>query len=176
MRFADPDGSAIDVYQATTQMTDESGQSYPLTIDTLLDNALGPLGYYGVFTANMHTDNAISSGADAIVASAQARNVPVVSARQMLDWLDGRNASSFGALSWSDHVLTFDVTAGATANGLQAMLPMTSARRSGADLDHASARPTCRSRPRPSRACRTPCSTALRGPTPRPTPPTRRRR
>ena len=68
----------------------------PATIDTLLDNALGPLGYYGVFTANMHTDSATSSGADAIVASAQARNVPVVSARQMLDWLDGRNASSFG--------------------------------------------------------------------------------
>ncbi len=56
MRFADPDGSAIDVYQAATQMTDESGQTYPATIDTLLDNALGPLGYYGVFTANMHTD------------------------------------------------------------------------------------------------------------------------
>ena len=30
MRFADPDGSMIDVYQATTQMTDESGQTYPV--------------------------------------------------------------------------------------------------------------------------------------------------
>ncbi len=125
MRFADPDGSPIDVYQATTQMTDESGQSYPATIDTLLDNATGPLGYYGVFTANMHTDSATSSGADAIVASAQARNVPVVSARQMLQWLDGRNASSFGNLSWSGDVLGFDVTAGAGANGLEAMLPLT---------------------------------------------------
>ena len=56
MRFADPDGSMIDVYQATTQMTDESGQTYPEHIDTLLDNALGSKGYYGVFTANMHTD------------------------------------------------------------------------------------------------------------------------
>ena len=46
----------IDVYQAPTQMTDESGQTYPFTVDTLLDRALGPLGYYGVFTANMHTD------------------------------------------------------------------------------------------------------------------------
>jgi hypothetical protein len=43
MRFADPDGSLIDVYQATTQMTDESGQSYPATINALLDNALGLL-------------------------------------------------------------------------------------------------------------------------------------
>ena len=55
MRFADVDGTMIDVYQATTQMTDESEQSYPSTIDTLLDNALGPEGYYGAFTANMHT-------------------------------------------------------------------------------------------------------------------------
>ena len=31
MRFADLDGTMIDVYQATTQMTDESGQTYPFT-------------------------------------------------------------------------------------------------------------------------------------------------
>ena len=37
MRFADADGTMIDVYQATTQMTDESGQTYPFTIDTLLN-------------------------------------------------------------------------------------------------------------------------------------------
>ena len=76
MRFADLDGSMIDVYQATTQMTDESGQTYPYTIDTLLDNALGPIGYYGVFTANMHTDNAISDRRDAIVASAPRATFP----------------------------------------------------------------------------------------------------
>ena len=34
----------IDVYQAATQMTDESGQTYPFTIDTLLDRALGSAG------------------------------------------------------------------------------------------------------------------------------------
>ncbi len=43
-------------------------------------------GYYGVFTANMHTDSASAAGHDAIVASAQARGVPLVSAKQMLDW------------------------------------------------------------------------------------------
>ena len=40
MRFARLDGTLVDVYQATTQMTDESGQTYPFTIDTLLDRAL----------------------------------------------------------------------------------------------------------------------------------------
>jgi len=106
-RFADLDGTMIDVYQATTQMTDESGQSYPFTIDTLLDRALGTQGYYGVFTANMHTDSASSAGSDAIVASAQSRGVPIVSGRQMLTWLDGRNGSSFGSIAWSGGTLNF---------------------------------------------------------------------
>jgi hypothetical protein len=126
MRFADTDGTLIDVYQATSQMTDESGQSFPFTIDTLLDRALGPLGYYGVFVANMHTDNIDSPGSEAILASAQARNVPIVSARQMLEWLDGRNASSFGAPSWDGSRLTFTVNVALGANGLQVMVPGTS--------------------------------------------------
>jgi hypothetical protein len=131
MRFADLDGTMIDVYQATTQMTDESGQTYPFTVDTLLDRALGPQGYYGVFTANMHTDSVQSSGSDAIVASAQSRGVPVVSAKQMLDWLDGRNASSFGSVAWSNDTLSFDVNAAAKAIGLRGMVP---ARVGGRDL------------------------------------------
>ena len=90
-------------------MTDESRQSYPATINTLLDNATGPLGYYGVFTANMHTDTAIHGQWSAIVESAQAHGVPIVSARQMLDWLDGRNSSSFGDVSFSGNVLGFTV-------------------------------------------------------------------
>lgn len=126
MRFADLDGSTVNVYQATTQMTDESGQSYPYTVDTLLSNALGPNGFYGAFTANMHTDSAASSGSDAIIASAQANHVPVVSGRQMLQWLDGRNGSSFGNVNVNGSTLSFSVTAGSGANGLQAMLPVQS--------------------------------------------------
>ena len=56
MRFAKTDGTIIDCYQAATQMTDESGESFPAFCDALLDKALGPEGYYGVFTANMHFD------------------------------------------------------------------------------------------------------------------------
>jgi len=125
MRFADVDGSTIDVYQATTQMTDESGQSYPFTSDTLFDRALGPLGYYGVFTANMHTDAPTEQPSDASVASALARGVPVVSAKQMLDWLDGRNASSFGAIAWTGSTLSFTIAPAAMTSGLTAMIPTT---------------------------------------------------
>jgi N,N-dimethylformamidase beta subunit-like, C-terminal/Putative metal-binding motif/Bacterial Ig domain len=126
MRFANLNGALIDVYQAATQMTDESGQTYPATANALLDNAIGALGYYGAFTANMHTDSASSAGSDAIIASAQARSVPVVSARQMLDWLDGRNGSSFGSIAFSIDELTFTLTVGSGANGLRAMVPATS--------------------------------------------------
>ncbi len=120
------DGTMFDVYQATTQMTDESGQTYPFTIDALLSKALGPEGYYGVFTANMHSDNLSSPGSDAIIASAQSNGVPVVSGRQMLTWLDGRNGSAFESLSWNTDTLSFTVSVGAGANGLQVMLPVQS--------------------------------------------------
>jgi hypothetical protein len=123
MRFAETDGSLIDVYQATTQLTDESGQDVAGEIRVLLDNAIGPAGFYGVITANMHTDEPDSPGADAIIAAAQARGVPVVSARQMLTWLDGRNTSSFQGLSFSGGRLSFSVAQGSGATGLQGMVP-----------------------------------------------------
>jgi hypothetical protein len=128
MRFATSNGTMIDVYQATTQMTDESGQSYPFNIDTLLNNALGPTGYYGAFTANMHSDGSGGSSccSDDIVASAQAHNVSIISAKQMLTWLDGRNGSSFNSLLWNGSTLSFTIGIGTGANGLQAMLPTTS--------------------------------------------------
>jgi hypothetical protein len=128
MRYTDRNGNVIDVYQATTQMTDESGQTYPFNIDTLLDNAVGATGYYGVFTANMHNDGGRypGPGANQIVASAQARGVPVVSSLQMLTWLDGRNSSSFGSLSWNGSTLSFTITMGPGSKNLQAMVPTAS--------------------------------------------------
>ena len=126
MRFAKLDGSLIDVYQAATQMTDESGQTYPFTIDSLLSKALGAEEYYGAFTVNMHTDNAESAGADAIVAAAQARGVPIVAANQMLTWLDGRNGSSFQNIAWNGKDLEFTVLVGQGGNGIWTMIPMNS--------------------------------------------------
>ncbi len=124
MRFADTDGTAIDVYQQNTNMTDESGQAYPSTVDALLDGAVGPNGYYGAFGANMHTDDpAPHAGAEAIVAAAQARSVPVVSTKQMLDWTDGRNASTIRGMSWSGNTFTFVTTVGPNATGLRTLLP-----------------------------------------------------
>jgi hypothetical protein len=130
MRFMRLDGAYVDVYQAATQMTDESGQSYPLTINQLLDRAIGTEGYYGAYTVNAHTDQAITDEAEAVVASALARGVPVVSSRQMLTWLDARNASTFSAMNWNGSALNFTVSRGSGANGLQGMLP----RRAGSNV------------------------------------------
>ena len=123
-RFADLDGSLIDVYQAATQMTDESDIDIPTHIKTLLDRALGPEGYYGAFAANMHTDADDNPGADAIIDEATSRGVPVISSSQMLTWLDGRNGSSFGGLSFAGDQLSFSIQPGAGATGLRAMLPV----------------------------------------------------
>jgi hypothetical protein len=128
MRFARLDGSLIDCYQAPTQMPDESGLALRRTCDELLDRALGDQGYYGVFVTNLHFDQPDHPGSNAVVASAQAHGVPVVSARQLLSWLDGRNASSFRDVHWSGGALSFQVEVGAGARNLRAMLPARSAR------------------------------------------------
>ena len=128
MRFADLDGSMIDVYQAMTQVTDETEtMSLPWQVDTLLDNALGSKGYYGAFTVLTHADHGDHANANNVVAAAQERGVPVVSSAQMLDWLDGRNGSSFDNIAYSGGQLSFSVVTGPKARGLEAMLPAQSA-------------------------------------------------
>ena len=108
MRFADLDGTPVDIYQQNTNLTDESTTNVQTTIDTLLDNAVGAAGYYGVFGANMHTDSpAPHAGSEAIVSSALARGVPVISYRQLLSWVDGRNSSTVRGLAWNAGTLTF---------------------------------------------------------------------
>jgi hypothetical protein len=125
MRFADLDGSVIDVYQGHTHITDEATQQFASAITTLLDGALGPNGYYGAFGTNIHTDEpAPLPGYEQIIAAAQARGVPLISYRQLLEWTDARNASAIGALSWSSGELQFSVSVAAGADGLQVLLPM----------------------------------------------------
>jgi chitodextrinase len=125
MRFADLDGTAIDVFQQNTNMTDESGQVYPDTVDSLLDNALNSNGFYGVFGANIHTDfSAPQVIYEQVVAAAQARNVPLISEKQLLTWVDGRNSSTLSSIQWSAGTLTFTTTVASGANGLQTMLPV----------------------------------------------------
>ncbi len=143
MRFADLDGTLIDVYQTVTQMTDESGQDFPYTVDTLLDRALGAGEQYGAYTVNAHIDQANEIESSGSVNSALERGVPVISARQLLTWLDGRNSSSFSALNRSGNTMSFAVTQAAAARGLHGMLPwrssnqlVTTLQRNGTDVPY----------------------------------------
>jgi uncharacterized protein DUF4082/concanavalin A-like lectin/glucanase superfamily protein/galactose oxidase-like protein/Big-like domain-containing protein/purple acid phosphatase-like protein/Kelch motif protein len=128
-RFADTDGSMIDVYQAMTQVSDEANEFLPTTtqIGTLLDHALGPQQYWGAFTVILHSDYGDHRRLNDLVADAQQRHVPVVTSAQMLDWVDGRNGSAFGNISYSNGTLGFSLTTNSKARGLQAMLPARSA-------------------------------------------------
>jgi hypothetical protein len=124
MRFSTTNGAILDIYQAPTQMTDESGQTFPNTINTLLDNAIGPLGYYGAFVANIHTDTEPEPDADAIFSSAQSRGIPLITSGQLLTWTDGRNLSSISNIVWTSGLETFSVLANTNARGLQGMVPI----------------------------------------------------
>jgi hypothetical protein len=132
-RFADLDGSMIDVYQAMTQVTDEAQTWLPTTpqmhsiLDGALDNALGSKGYYGVFTAILHSDLGDHTALNDMVSEALDRDVPVVTSEQMLDWLDGRNGSSFSNIAYDGSHLTFAVVTNDKARGIEAMLPVQSA-------------------------------------------------
>ncbi|HEX9014207.1 MAG TPA: hypothetical protein VF813_11845, partial [Anaerolineaceae bacterium] len=129
MRYADVNGAMVDVYASPTLVTDDDGptaQPLPNTINTFLDGALGSQGYYGAFTVNIHSDYIYtwsSAGESQVIASAQSRGVPVISGQQMVDWLDGRNASTFQSITWNGSVLGFNLSVGTGARGLQVMIP-----------------------------------------------------
>jgi hypothetical protein len=123
MRFADTDGSLIDVYQQPTHLASDSGMTYPAAINTQLDNAVGSAGYYGVF--GTHYDESFANFHQQLMTAAIARGVPMVSAQQLITWEDGRGASTVSNLSITGHNLSFDIAAAAGSTGMQAMLPVT---------------------------------------------------
>lgn len=124
MRFASTQGEVIDCYQAATQLTDETNQVFPETITAVLDQAFSSKGKATVITANMHTDLGASSGSDAIVAEACRRDVPVISAGQLLDWFDHRSASSFSKIERDGDLLRFSISTPPESLGLTAMVPL----------------------------------------------------
>ena len=65
MRFADLDGSLIDAYQATTQMTDESGRPILLRL-TSLNNATGTTGIMAFHSEHAYQMTCAVSGSQII--------------------------------------------------------------------------------------------------------------
>ncbi len=126
MRFADLDGSMIDVYQVASHLVNESGMSFPSAIETQLDRALGPQGYYGVFGTHYDFSDDFDSQ---LTTAAQARGIPLVSVQQLLDWTEGRNSSHFAHIEWSGDALTFDAFADRRVGTmLRGMIPVLTGR------------------------------------------------
>jgi hypothetical protein len=134
MRYAAADGTLIDVYQAATDSADDATATpntvLPAQVKTLIENAKGANGYYGAFTVIVHNDGDPTTGQplndaarQAVVDYAQSQDVSVISERQLLTWLDGRDSSSFGDVDYGSGALTFTIHKGSGANGLQAMVP-----------------------------------------------------
>lgn len=124
MRFADTDGTMIDTYQLPSHLVNESGQTWPQNIDTMLERAQGPLGYYGAL--GTHYDYSDSFDRQ-LIQSAKNHNVRLVSGQQMLDWTDGRNNSYFTAASWNGNVYNFTATVDAKLRAMgRALVPMSS--------------------------------------------------
>ena len=121
MRFADLDGSMIDVYQVASHLVNESEMSFPSAIETQLDRALGPQGYYGAFGTHYDFSDDFD---EQLTTAAKARGVPLVSVQQLLDWTDGRNNSHFARIGWNGDVLMFEAFADRrTGTMLRGMVP-----------------------------------------------------
>src|SRR5438105_11989989 len=69
MRFADTDGTSIDIYQGVSQLVNENGINYDSDVNVLLTNATGSKGYYGFF--GTHDDYRDSTFSDSIVNASQ---------------------------------------------------------------------------------------------------------
>jgi methionine-rich copper-binding protein CopC len=132
MLFATASGQTIDVFQESTVMTDEGGQTAAYNINALLAAATGPQQFYGAWAIQAHTDTGNTTAeteSAAVIAAAQQYDVPVISAADLLNFEDGRDGSSFSNTTWnaSTGVETFTITEASMAGGLTTMVPLVDA-------------------------------------------------
>lgn len=126
MRFSDENGHILDIFQATTQLPDETwgaGNIYNV-FKTLVDRSIDQ-GYYGFLTANFHPTSygTFQTAARQIMTYANQRSVPIWSAEKALDFLQARNQARTQNLSWNGSLLSFNFNALTPYAGLTLMLP-----------------------------------------------------
>lgn len=137
MPFIDSDGGVLDIYQAASHLVDESGVPQLDGVLFMIGRALGPEQYFGAFGTHYdHSDRY----EEILIQVARQYGVPLISAEQMLAWLDGRNGSRFEELTWEGSKLRFNVRLAQGAETASIMLP---AAHAGASLS----RVTCAGKP-----------------------------
>ncbi len=121
MKFADLDGEVLDIYQAATHIVDENGIKYPKSVGTMIDRALGPEQFFGVFGTHYDFRDDFLSTAIQI---ARTKVSPSISASQALRWVDARNNSRFENMSWDGEKLSFDARIDEDADAMTALVPL----------------------------------------------------
>lgn len=121
MKFADLDGEVLDIYQSATHIVDENGIKYRKSVGTMIDKALGPEQFFGVFGTHYDFRDDFLSTAIQI---AKDKGVALISASQALRWVDARNSSRFENISWDGEKLSFDALIDGNADAMTALVPL----------------------------------------------------
>lgn len=125
MRFSDVDGRMLNVFQQESHLVNETWLGSAVAIEGLIAAARDDRGYYGAF--GTHFD--FSDDFDRTLMEAALRlDVPMVSAQQLLEFTEGREASRFDSVVQTGAGdMSFDVRVDARVRGLlQGMLPLES--------------------------------------------------
>jgi len=110
--IADSDGTLTGVNQFATQATDENPTTVdPAALNTLVTNATGDNGYYGYFTVLAHLDGqGISAQTEsAVLSTAAANDIPVISGAMAQTFWAGRNATTVSNPSYGTSKVTFSI-------------------------------------------------------------------
>ena len=115
MRFARADGSMIDVYQATTQMTDESGQTLPA--DTSTRCSITRSGPKATTACSPRTCTPTAPSQPRVRSDRRfgtdARRAGRVARSRCSTGSTAATGRRFGSFSWSNNTLAFSISVGA---------------------------------------------------------------
>lgn len=127
MKFINPAGEVLDIYESLTQLPDEQWLEGNLfnNFKILLDRSLDSEGYTFI-NVNLHTDRWKAwSRAEGLqlMDYANLRKVPMWTARQTLNFLQRRDAAEFVSIDWANNQLSFQLRVPIAGNGLTCMIP-----------------------------------------------------
>ena len=127
MKYANRDGSILQIYQALTQLPDEQWLEKKLASNfkKLVDRSLDQEAYTFV-NVNFHTDRwqvwSRNPGLE-MLDYANLRGVPLWTAAQTLDFLKARDAARIENIRWSGSVLSFEFLTPLANEGFTLLMP-----------------------------------------------------
>ncbi len=127
MKFIDPHGQILNIYESITQLPDEQWlkgnlfSNFKVLLDRSLDNEC-----YTFINVNLHTDRwrewSRPEGLE-ILDYANSRRVPIWTAEQTLRFLQAKAAAQFSDIRWSDNQLSFQLDIPRSDHNLTVMVP-----------------------------------------------------